>query len=222
MKKCLFVVLILLFIITLTGCGKNNNGIEFKNDYEEVNGEKNKNGKEHRVVNIDKDNPFREVSAEDIVDKINNKETFYVYFGSRSCPWCRSVIEKSIEIAKNRGVKTIYYVDIWDDEGNEILRDKYILDGNTPKLDINGTDSYYKLLKVFDKLLDNYTLIDSNNNKIDVGEKRIFAPNFIYIKNGKAVRITDGISDKQNDSREELTSEILNDEEDKFSKFFRG
>ncbi len=219
MKK--YIVLLLVFVFILTGCG-NKEGVKFKNDYESVNGEVNKNGKEHRVVNIDKDNPFREVSADDIVNKINKGDTFYVYFGSRLCPWCRSVIEKAIEVSKNKGIKTIYYVDIWDDDGNEILRDKYILDGNTPKLDVNGTDSYYELLKVFDKLLDNYTLTDDNGNKIEVGERRIFAPNFIYVKNGKVERVTDGISDKQKDSREELTREILKDEEDEFDKFFRG
>ena len=219
MKK--YIVLLLVFVFILTGCA-NKEGVKFKNDYESANGEVNKNGKERRVVNIDKDNPFREVSADDIVNKINKGDTFYVYFGSRLCPWCRSVIEKAIEVSKNKGIKTIYYVDIWDDDGNEILRDKYILDGNTPKLDVNGTDSYYELLKVFDKLLDNYTLTDDNGNKIEVGERRIFAPNFIYVKNGKVERVTDGISDKQKDSREELTREILKDEEDEFDKFFRG
>ena len=111
MKK--YIVLLLVFVFILTGCG-NKEGVKFKNDYESVNGEVNKNGKEHRVVNIDKDNPFREVSADDIVNKINKGDTFYVYFGSRLCPWCRSVIEKAIEVSKNKGIKTIYYVDIWE------------------------------------------------------------------------------------------------------------
>ena len=35
--------------------------------------------------------------------------------------------EKSIEVAKEKNIEKIYYIDIWDDDGNEILRDKYIL-----------------------------------------------------------------------------------------------
>ena len=52
------------------------------------------------------------------------------------------------------------------------------------------------------------------------GEKRIYAPNYIYVSEGKAIRMTTGISDKQTDSREELTDEILDDEEKLFSEFF--
>ena len=51
---------------------------------------------------------------------IENKETFYVYFGDELCPWCRSVIEKFIEVAKKNDVKKVYYVKIWDDDHNEI------------------------------------------------------------------------------------------------------
>lgn len=220
-SKILLITLMLLSILTLTACTKNKDAIAFKNDYEALNGTTNKSGKEHRTVKISEDNPFIKVTAKDIVEKIENKETFYVYFGSKLCPWCRSVIEKAIEIADDYEIKEIYYVDIWDDEGNEILRDKYILgeDGN-PTLEQEGTEEYNKLVEAFNDLLRDYTIENDNGDKIEVGEKRIYAPNFIYIKNGKAKKLTNGKSDKQTDARQELTKEILADEQAKFEDFF--
>ena len=69
-------------------------------------------------------------------------------------------------------------------------------------------------------VLNNYELQDENGNSIDTGEKRIYAPSFVYIENGKAVKLIEGISENQTDSRMELTDEILEDEENLFSDFF--
>lgn len=220
-SKLIIFVVIVLSLLTLTACNNNKDAINFKNDYESLNGKENKNGKTHRTVSISKNNPFVMVEPKDIVEKIEAKETFYVYFGSKLCPWCRSVIEKATEVANDYEIKTIYYVDIWDDEGNEILRDEYSLDedGN-PKLEKEGTEEYKKFLETFDELLRDYTITNDNDEKIEVGEKRIYAPNFIFVKNGKINKLTTGKSDKQKDSREELTKEILADEQTAFEDFF--
>ena len=221
MKKKLF-ILTLLFIslFSLTACTNNKEALAFKKEYEQLNGKENATGKKHRTLNIPKDNPYEKVSQEKIIEKLENNDTFYLYVGDSLCPWCRSVLEKSIEVAKTKKINKIYYIDIWDEEGNEILRDKYeIKDGKATKV-TDGTKAYKKLLKAFDKVLSDYTLADENGNKIEVGEKRIYAPNFFYIKNGKVVKLVEGISDKQKDSREELTDEILADEENIFSEFF--
>ena len=218
MKKILISLLTVVLLFSVVGCTKK---VSFKEDYESVNGKENAHGKLHREITIPEDNVFEVSSATEIVKKIENKETFYVYFGSKLCPWCRSTIAKANEIAMERGISKIYYVDIWDDEGNEILRDKYTLDeSNKPVLDKEGTSEYKKLLEVFDSLLKEYTLTDSNNNVINVGEKRIYAPNFIYIEDGVAKKLVTGISEKQKDSREELTEEILKDEEEIYDDFF--
>ena len=221
MKKNLVLLLIIL-VLVLTGCNKKVNYAEkFKNDYESLNGIKSKSGKVHRTVSIDIDNPFIEISAKELVEKIENKETFYVYFGDKLCPWCRSVIEKAIEVAKDNDIEKIYYVAIWDDEGNEILRDKYELQDNKLTKVIDGSKEYYKILKYFDNVLSDYNLTDSEGNKVSTEEKRIYAPNFIYVEDGESLRLTEGISDKQKDSREKLTSEILEDEEELFKEFFK-
>lgn len=220
-----FLIGLLLIIVGVVGLlifkGNENTGLAFKNDYESINGKENAHGKIHRTVTIPSDNPFVETTSADILKRIENKETFYVYFGSTLCPWCRSTIEKAIEVALAHGVKKIYYVDIWDDEGNEVVRDKYSLDDdNKPIKEKDGDASYSKLLTHFDSLLSNYTLTTSDGKKIETGEKRIYAPNYIYIEKGVAKKLVSGTSDKQKDSREELTEEMLADEEEIFNSFF--
>ena len=123
MKKILLGILLVFTAFTLTGC--KNDALKFKEDYESMNGKENAMGKVHRTITISEKNPYVYITPKELVKKIEKKETFYVYFGSTLCPWCRSVIEKSIEVANNKGISKIYYVDIWDDEGNEILRDKF-------------------------------------------------------------------------------------------------
>ena len=218
-NKLLIILLLFICMFSLTSC-KKSDAIIFKNDYESLNGTTNSNGKEHRTVSIPKNNPFVISSAQEIVEKIENKDSFYVYFGSKLCPWCRSAIEKAIEVANDNGVDKIYYVDIWNDAGEEILRDKYTLDDKgTPVKSIEGTDEYYKLLKYLDNVLEDYTYT-SEGQELSYGEKRIYAPNFIYIAKGTPIRMTTGNSPKQTDSREELTEEILKDEEKMFNDFF--
>ena len=231
-RKVVFLIIILIGLFSLTGCfqedEKNNDktdkeekALAFKNEYEAMNGSVNANGKEHRTITISKDNKFFEISPEELVKKIENEETFYVYFGSKLCPWCRSVLEMADKISRDKDIDIIYYVDIWDDEGNEILRDKYILnDNNELELSIEGTDSYKKLLEYFSDFLEDYTLKDSKGKTVQVGEKRIYAPNFMYVSKGKTVRLITGISSQQTDSRGELTEEILKDEENEFDQFF--
>lgn len=215
-------LLIIGTMFMITGCG-NEDAKKFKSDYESINGKENASGKVHRSVTIDENNPFVYTSAEEIVKKIESKETFYVYFGDKLCPWCRSVIEKSIEVAKEKNIKTIYYVPIWDEDGNEILRDRLKVN-DEGKLETvkEGTEAYKKLLELLDNVLSDYSLTDKDNKKVETKEKRIYAPNFIYIENGEAKKLTEGISEKQSDSREELTEEILKDEQEQFESFFQN
>lgn len=229
MKKIIILLFIVMMIplLFVTGCSSKEevkrdkkSALEFKEEYESLNGKTNSSGKEHRSVTIPKDNPFEKVSASTIVEMIDNGDTFYVYFGDKLCPWCRSVIEKACEVANEKKIDKIYYVNIWDDDGNEILRDKYALSEGNPTKISDGTQDYYDLLERFDSLLSDYTLTTDDGEKIEAGEKRIFAPNYIYVKDGKAIKLVEGISDKQEDSREELTAEMLKDEEEQFNNLF--
>lgn len=221
MKK---VVIGLLVIATLviTACSKNNDAKKFKSEYEKVNGEKTSySDSNYRTLKIGSDNPFIYITSKQLIKKINNKEDFYVYFGSKYCPWCRSVIEASIEVAKEAGIKKIYYIDIWNGFHEEILRDTYKLnDENKPELVKEGTKDYKKLLKSFDNVLSSYILTTEDGIKVEVGEKRIFAPTFIYVKSGKAKKMTTAISKKQQSPDQKLSKDILKDVKNSFQEFF--
>ena len=221
-KKILLLLTTIILTLSLTACG-NKDAINFKKSYEALNGVTNQNGNEYRKVTIPKENPIVESSAKTIIEKIENQENFYVYFGSPLCPWCRSVIEKAIQVANNNGIDKIYYVDVWDEEGNEILRDKYTIDDNGMAVKIaGGTDEYFKLLTYLDAVLPTYTYAANKNggSELNIEEKRIYLPLFVYIANGNPIRVTNGLSDLQIESREELTAEILADEERLFDDFF--
>lgn len=225
MKKGLFLVFLLMGVISLSVYDmkvKNiNDSLKFKEEYEGFNGEKN-DYFEYRNLSITEKNPIIYSSAEEIVQKIENNETFIVYFGDPECPWCRSVIEQAINSANENGISKIYYVRIWNGFHNEILRDVYELDKESPVLKVKGTVSYYKLLKYFDKLLQDYTLTNKDNKTIQVNEKRIFAPSFIYVKDSNPLQLVDGISKKQESYNSTLTEEILSEEKEIFDKFYQS
>lgn len=229
MKKYLKIFLIAFLVLGIFGCNKKTeeeyepteSSIAFKKEYEALNGKENASGKAYRVLNIPEANPFEKITAEELIEKIEAGETLYVYFGDPLCPWCRSVLEKAIEVAKKNKVNKIYYIKIWDDEGNEVLRSKYTLNKkNKPELVTPATDDYYKLLTIFKDLLPDYILKTSDGKEVKIGEKRIFAPNFMYVDNKVAKKLIEGISYLQTDSRQEFTEEILKDEENIFNEFF--
>lgn len=208
----------------------------FKEKYESVNKQQanNENNKNEeniistisngtlKNVDIDSINPFYEISADELVKMIEENKSFYVFFGDEQCPWCRDVIEECIKVAKENNISRIYYVEVWKGDREEIFRDKYVLEDGNPKKLTEGTESYKKLLNYFDSYLEDYTLTDNDGNKVNVGEKRIYAPSFMYIQSGKIKRYTTGISKLQSNAYQELTEEILNDEEKIFKEFFKN
>ncbi len=222
-NKILLILLLIVGMMSLTACGnkkeKMSDALKFKEEYESFNGEKNDYFK-YRDLSINEKNPFVYTTAEDIVKRIENEETFIVYFGDPECPWCRSVIEQAIESANENSVEKIYYVRVWKGFHNEILRDEYELKDGKPVIKSKGTEAYYKLLEYFDKLLDDYILTDENDNTVKTDEKRLFAPSFVSIKNGKAEELIEGISQKQENFNSELNEEVIKDEKEIFNNFY--
>ena len=220
MKKYIKLLFIFVICICVFGCSKKEDklptaeSLAFKEEYEALNDSK-------RNISISDVNPYVKITPQELLTKIDNKETLYVYFGDPLCPWCRSVLEKSIEVANKEEIDTIYYIKIWNEEGEEVLRSKYKLNKkNMPELVTPGTNEYYSLIKVFKDFLSDYALTTSDGKEVKIGEKRIFAPTFIYIEEGVAKKLVTGISDRQTESNMELSKEILDDEEAIFKEFF--
>ena len=217
----LLIILIIILIILTLSYIKNikKDSIKFKKEYESFNEKENNNFK-YRNLSIDKNNPFIYSNAKEIIEKIESKETFIVYFGDPECPWCRSVIEQSVKSALDNNITKIYYVRMWNGFHNEKLRDVYELENNELILKQKGTDDYYKLLNYFDNVLDDYALIDDNGNTVRVNEKRIFALSFVFVREGKAEDLIQGISKKQNTFNSKLNKEIIQEEKQIFDNFY--
>ena len=193
----------------------NTDNIKFKEEYEKLNGKKNDQGKKYREITIDSKNKIVYKTTEEVLDLIDKKKSFVLYFGFDTCPWCRSVVPTLASISKELNQK-VYYIDVKD------IRDTYELDDdNKPKLVKKGSKDYSKLLEKLEPVLEDYTLTDSDNNKIEVGEKRIYAPNIISVINGEAKELTTGISDKQTEGYMKLTKEMEKETYNKIKKILK-
>jgi thiol-disulfide isomerase/thioredoxin len=215
MKKNLVLFLILTLLLTLTGCTSENkektDAIKFKEEYESINGIVNeKSGKENRTLTIDKENPFIYSTAEEISKKMDNNETFIVYFGFKECPWCRSVLEELISAAKDKNVEKIYYVDV-----KEIRDVKEIDEEGNIKTTKEGSEGYNQLIEKMNDVLEEYKL-KKDDEEIEVGEKRIYAPNVVAVSDGKAIQLETGISEKQKDGYQKLTDKMKKETYNKF------
>ncbi|MBR2678233.1 MAG: hypothetical protein IKE63_02330 [Bacilli bacterium] len=205
MKKFISIILIIVLSFIVVGCDKEKtDAIKFKEEYESVNNVVNEHTKKkNRELSIPKDNPFVYATADEIVKKINNKESFIVYFGFKDCPWCRSVLEELIHVAKDKNVETIYYVDVLN------IRDtKEIAEDGTITTTKEGTEGYMKLVELLGDVLEDYSLTNESDEEISAGEKRIYAPNVVSISKGKALQMETGISDELTDPYSKLTKKI--------------
>ena len=68
---------------------------------------------------IEEKHVVKELTPKEAVDKIENDEDFYLMMGFSSCPWCQALMPYYNQIAKEKGVKEIFYVDILEMRNNE-------------------------------------------------------------------------------------------------------
>lgn len=206
-------LLLTLSLLKMPGKITNKDAIKFKEEYENLNGKTNENSKKkYRTVKIDSKNKIVYSSAKEVLKMMEEKKSFVVYFGFDSCPWCRSVVENVSKISKELD-EDIYYVDVKE------IRDVYELDDeNKPELTKEGDKNYLKLIKKLDSVLKEYTLTTADDNEVQVGEKRIYAPNIVSVIDGEAKELTTGLSDKQTDGYMTLTDEMKQESYKKIKK----
>ena len=159
--------------------------IKFKNEYEGLNGKvafKSKDAEfKYPEVKISKDNAIKYSNASE-VEKVMDEGTGVIYLGYAKCPWCRSAVPALLQAAEDAGIENVYYIDM------ENERDEYAVEDGELVLKDVGTNDYQKLLKVFDKYLDKY-VIEKDGKKYKVGEKRIYVPMTVFVREGEVVGI---------------------------------
>ena len=177
------VIAILFFLLNNKGMS---DGERFKQEYEELNDS-------HLEVNIDSDNMIKYIGLEEAIDIIKN-DTGVIYFGYPSCPWCRNAVPVLLDAASSTSLDTIYYVNAYN------IRDVKEIDVDGNIVTTNEGDRLYDdLLKVLDDILDPYTLTLDNGEVIDLGEKRLYVPMVLFVKDGEVVSYHLSTVDSQED-----------------------
>jgi len=219
MKKIIFCLFTLMIMIFFVGCStdipERTDAQRFKEEYELLNGEIS-DDKEIRTITIPENNPIVFKSYTEIVDMMKNGDTFIVYFGFASCPWCRACIETFLSCAEEVGTDTVYYVDVY--HSRDIY--EYNENGEIEKTNEAG-EGYIELLGLMDNVLDEYIIKSKDKEDYDVGERRIYAPNFIAVVEGKAVLLEES-GDLMEDAYAELTPEIISELTQRYTDLFKS
>ncbi len=106
---------------------------------------------------VEKNNVFVFKTAEE-TKKILEHGTGVIFLGFPSCPWCQTYAKMLDELAKEKGIDTVYYYNIRED------REK-------------STQTYQDFVSI----LSDYLQFD------DLGNKRIYVPNVTFVVDGKII-----------------------------------
>lgn len=113
---------------------------------------------------LDKDNVYVYKSINEIINVLSNG-TGIVYLGFPECPWCQRYVVYLNILAKEYNVKEIYYYNIKNARSN-------------------NTMEYQKIVEILKDLLP----YDDNGNK------KVFVPTVVFVKNGKVIALDDETS----------------------------
>lgn len=194
----------------------NSDALKFKEEYESLNGTiRESDGELYNSIEISKDNPIKYINAEEALEVLDSKIAI-IYIGANWCPWCRNSLPVMFDVAKKMNIDTIYYLNLDDDKSTFEIKD-----GKLEKV-ITGSDSYYKLLNKLSNYLQDYSLTDNDGKSYATGEKRIYMPFFITVKNGSVVEahgITRELEGSQN-KYSEMTDSQYEDLYKRFEEMF--
>ncbi len=156
--------------------------LKFKEEYESLN-ETVREGTEstYSAITIPEFNPIKYVSVKEVIDLLES-DAAIIYAGANWCPWCRGAVSPLLDVVKNYNVKTLYYLNLDNDKSLFEVQNKKAVQTR------EGTEDYYELLEKLDKYLEEYTLTQ-NKKTYKTGEKRIYQPTIITVKDGKIVSV---------------------------------
>ena len=178
----------------------NENARQFKQEYESLNNKVNEeNGKKYPNVKVTNEKVIKYSSYEEIFEVLKTG-TGVIYLGYPECPWCRNLVPIMLSAAAEAELETIYYLNIKED------RDLLMLDSNGEIIvEKEGNKKYFQLVEVLSDILEEYILTDIDGNTVDTGNKRIFVPLLVYVKDGKILGHHLGTLEDQEDPFIELT-----------------
>lgn len=195
--SAILIIVMISGIVTNYSTNKSDN-IKFKKEYEILNGQKNANNKEYISITIDKENPVKYATYEEIKELLE-EGTAVIYFGFPECPWCRNAVPVLLDAAKELGIETIYYYNALE------IRDKKSLDKNgNIVVEEEGTKEYKELIEI---MYDELPTYDGLN---DETIKRLYFPTVVFVKEGKIIGLHTSTVDSQKNPYEFLTDNQYN------------
>ncbi len=186
------IIIIIVLILLLVGGGlafwfltnealKNSDAYQFKEEYESLNNTvRDSDGASYNNVDIPIDNPIKYIDVKEALDVLNSKEAI-IYVGANWCPWCRNAVPVLFDVCKDYKVDTVYYLNLDNDKSAFEIKDDDLVKTK------DGSKEYYELLDKLDDVLEEYTLTSQDGKVYNTGEKRIYMPFVIGIKDGKVV-----------------------------------
>ena len=184
-SKILTILVAIILVITLIGTymkandNENNkeqtDAINFKEEYESLNGTYAYNDIKFPKVSLIDENPFVYKDASEVVETLKNG-TGIIYLGFPKCPWCRN----AVNVLQYVNVDEIIYLDMSD------VRDTYELVNGSVTKTKDGSKEYYEMLDLLNDILMDYEL-ENDGVKYQTGEKRIYVPLVVGVKEGKIV-----------------------------------
>lgn len=166
----------------------------FKEEYERLNGQKINNSEyTHKTLNIPESNPIVYSNYQEIFSLLENG-TGVIYFGFPECPWCRNALSPLLDTAKASGIDKVYYLN------NSADRDNKILENSTITTEQEGSEDYYKLLRLLGDSASAYAGLN------DQSVKRLYFPTVVFINKGKIIDTHVATVDSQENPYIELTN----------------
>lgn len=160
-KKILLILLIVAYLLIK---GVTYAMRETKRKEKNLTSDSTKFAEEYKMIDKDGkniDNVFTYRSMNQIIKVLENG-TGIIYLGFPECPWCQQYVYYLNEVAKSKGLEKVYYRNVLNDRKN-------------------NTSEYQKVVS----LLNDYLQYDEEGNK------RLYVPAVIAVKDGKIVGFDD-------------------------------
>jgi len=153
----------------------------FKQEYESLNDTvRESDGATYNNVEISEDNPIVYIDIKEALDLLKSDQAI-IYVGANWCPHCRNSVPVLLDVAKQFELDKVYYLELDDTKSQYEWQD-----GQAVKTK-DGTEEYYALLGVLADRLNDYTIKDEAGNAQPTGEKRIYMPYVLAVKDGQVV-----------------------------------
>lgn len=186
---------------------------KFQTEYEALNGTANDSGVFNKTLEVMEDNNVVYLTLAEAEEKLESGSGV-IYFGYASCPWCRNLLPSLLKAVKETKLDTLYYVNLLDEEGNDV-RSKYVLnEKGKAKKEKDGSIEYYNILALLSANLSDYVLIKENGKTVLTPEKRLSAPTVVSVKNGNIVDLYE-ITIEMTDKDQGASKVVSNDDEKK-------